>query len=88
MNYKNITHRVIIEESKDSPTFEKSLQSEMSLRNQLYDILNLLKHIQHIFSSGRISAVQSDVLSRIALFWSYFPARVRSLIIIQLVGGI
>ena len=68
MTHKNITHRIIIEESKDNSTFEKFLQSKMSLRNRLYDILNLLKYNQHIFLSGRISVVQSDVLSGIAFF--------------------
>ena len=82
------SHWIIGEESRYITIFNRYLQSKMSPRNQFYDILDLLKHNQHIFLSERISAVQSDVLSKIAFFWSYFPAQVRSLITIQSVGGI
>ena len=88
MTYKNITHWNLVEESRYNTTFERSLRSKMSLGNQFYDILDLLKHKQHIFLGGRISAVQSDVMSRIAFFWSYFPARVKSIMISQIMEGI
>jgi hypothetical protein len=81
-NYK-VKHRNPTEESRFNTIFDKSLQPKMSPIDNFDDMLDLLRYSYRLNSE-----VQLDVLSRIALFWSYFPALVRSLIIIQLVGGI
>ena len=81
---KNRTsHWLIIEESKDNTIFEGSLHSKMSQFNLVNDILKLLKCLV-----SWISTVQSDVLSSVALFWSYFIALMRSLMTNYLMGKI
>lgn len=82
MTYKNIIHWKPVEESEYITTFEGSLQPKMSLINIVNDILDLLKCLIRW-----ITAVQSDVLSRIAIFWSYFTARMKSLVISQIMEG-
>jgi hypothetical protein len=81
---KNRTsHWIVIEESKDNTTFEGSLRSKMSTIEPINDILGLLR-----YSHRPNSVVQLDVLSIIALFWSYFIALVRSLMTNYLMGEI
>lgn len=83
MIIENTIHRNLVEENQNNTTFGRSLHSKMSVINIFNDILDLL-----IYSCKLISTVQSDDMSRIAFFWSYFLTRVKSLMIYQIMEKI